>query len=201
MSILSIQYIYTKTCLDGIYPKITARAWKPCYTIRGSNPSIPTPQTIGAKIPLVKLYKVLIALILLSMLAACVNRTPTITQEKATDIAWNELLPNTASQSRSNWGVKEIRRVRGSEVIKLFAGTRFTNCQGPEPPENQAIKISSEYWFINAAPLPATPQPDDTDNQAGSPPGVPEPLLLQAQFLIDVFDGEVVARRYTCVNY
>lgn len=155
----------------------------------------------GVWIPLRNFWRLFVLLAIFAGLAACIDQNPAISQEQAADIAWEEMLPNTASQSRSNWEVVEMRRVSGVDVVGVFTDARYSNCQGPEPPENQAIKLSSEYWYIHTVPLPATPIPDDTDTGSGSPPSIPEPLMREAFFLIDVYNGQIVARKYSCVEY
>lgn len=111
------------------------------------------------------------------------------------DITWKTLEPNTSSQNRGNWKVKDIFRVFGRDVVTEFSGLRISNCPGPNPPENSAIRSSSEYWFVRVEPA----NQDGKRPQSSTPDSIaPEPLFKQAQFLIDPFSGDIIARKFVC---
>jgi hypothetical protein len=122
-------------------------------------------------------------------------------QDQAVDIAWDVLEPNTTSGNPDNWEVSEARRVAGREVVGEFTEARFINCPGPLPPENKAIKSSSEYWYIRVIPVPVTAMPQTEEISTTNPPLVPEPFISEVLMLIDAFSGQVVARKFTCLGY
>jgi hypothetical protein len=140
-----------------------------------------------------------LSFLILFLLSSCISQTTRLGQDQAVDIAWKTLRPNTTSGKSDNWQVSEARRVAGRDVVNQFTDARFTNCPGPMPPENKAIKASSEYWYIKIVPAPATPIPQAT--AAGGPPAVPEPFIQEVLVLIDVFNGQVTARKFTCLAY
>jgi len=142
----------------------------------------------------------LVSLCLL-ILSSCINQSPRMGQDQAVDIAWDALQPNTTSGKPDNWEVKEARRVTGREVVGEFTDARFINCPGPLPPENKAIKASSEYWYIKVSPSPATAEPQGEEIYTTNPPLIPEPFISEVLMLIDVFSGQVVARKFTCLAY
>jgi len=142
-----------------------------------------------------------LAFLALFILSSCINQSPRLGQDQAVDIAWDALRPNTTSKKSDNWQVSEARRVTGREVVGEFADARFNNCPGPLPPENKAIKASSEYWYIKVVPVPVTPMPQGEDISTTSPPLIPEPFINEVLMLIDAFSGQVAARKFTCIAY
>ena len=122
-------------------------------------------------------------------------------QDQAVDLAWDALQPNTTSGNPDNWEVNEARRVTGREVVGEFADARFINCPGPMPPENKAIKASSEYWYIKVIPSPTTAETQGEEISTDIPPQIPEPFISEVLMLIDVFSGQVVARKFSCLAY
>jgi hypothetical protein len=122
-------------------------------------------------------------------------------QDQAVDIAWDALQPNTTSKNPDNWEVTEARRVTGREIVGEFVDARFTNCPGPLPPENKAIKASSEYWYIRVIPIPVTETPQSKEFSTTNPHQIPEPFINEVLMLIDIFSGQVVARKFSCQVY
>lgn len=161
----------------------------------------------GPKRPL--FYTLLYTAGLLLALAACAPRPTRLGQDQVRDIAWRALEPNTATQSRSNWELRQAQKVNGREVVDQFTAFGTRKCPGPIPPENLAIRASGEYWYIQAVPKNrAADSGNEPDNAAlmnsatpdGATPGAtePEPILQEATFLIDPFSGQVVARKFYC---
>jgi len=148
-----------------------------------------------------KISPKIVFLLLLVAFTSCVEQSQKIGYQQALDTAWNALLINTSSQARENWEIADARVVQGRDVVGEFANARFGNCPGPRPPENLAIKHTDEYWYIKGIPTPATPFPMDSPTSETSPPSIPEPLLREAIFLIDIYSGNIVARSYSCVEY
>jgi hypothetical protein len=125
-----------------------------------------------------------------------------IGEQQALDAAWNALEPNTSSHDRANWEVVEVRQVTGQEVVQEFAGEPAPGCwKGPTPPANETIDPSGTYWYVEMKPRPATPIPQKRTVSPTEPPFIPEPFTRGAQFLIDVANGQVVARKLHCVIY
>jgi hypothetical protein len=147
---------------------------------------------------------VLPAMILVLVLAACGDGTgvpglPVLDRDKASDIAWEALEPNTASHDRANWAVVEKRRASGRSVAEEFEGWGFDgSCWGPAPPPNGEIEPAETYWYVKMQPQPATPNRPTISPTA--PPSVPEPFMAWAIFLIDD-NGQVIARVLACVIY
>ncbi len=140
--------------------------------------------------------------VLLSLnLTSCINPSPRIGYDQLIDITWKALQPNTTSGNPDNWEVGEARRVIGREVVNEFVEARFINCPGPLPPENKAIKASSEYWYIRVVPASATVVPEGTETSQIDPTQSPEPLISEVLMLIDAYSGQVVARKFTCRVY
>ncbi len=145
---------------------------------------------------------------LLLALAACGPRPTRLGQDQVRDIAWRALEPNTATQSRSNWELRQAQKVSGREVVDQFTIFGARRCPGPIPPENLAIRASGEYWYIQAVPKKRAVEsengligaPNDAALLDGITPDAtePEPILQEATFLIDPFSGQVVARKFTC---
>ena len=147
--------------------------------------------------PRTGLFFVLLAL----ALAACVNQSKEIGGQQALDIIWEELKPHTSSKDRNEWEIGEVRQVSGRDVVGEFADASHTYCPGPVPPENQAIQASGEYWFILVRPHPATPIPQERTPSPTEPPLIPEPFVREASFLVDKYEGQIVARKLVCVVY
>jgi hypothetical protein len=148
-----------------------------------------------------KKYSQLLLLTLLSitLLTACFEQPPRLNQEQALDIAWQALQPNTTDQNRGDWDIIEVKRVAGGEVVQEFALSRSNNCPGPVPPDNQAIKNTSEYWYIKTLPHALVAAARKGTITATSDQKLqPTPAVYEAVFLIDVYGGQVVARKLTC---
>jgi hypothetical protein len=120
-------------------------------------------------------------------------------QDEILDLTWEDLRPNTSSQNRRNWEYVDAARVFGREVVNQFSGLLVSNCPGPTPPENSAIRSSSEYWFVRVVPSRMLP-PSNKSSHPPTPPVAiePEPLFREAQYLIDPFTGEIIARKFVC---
>jgi hypothetical protein len=131
-------------------------------------------------------------------LSACFERAESLRQQEALEIAWDTLDPNTESHNRDDWEIHEARKVYGKDVVTEFASMRFNNCPGPGLPENFPIKISSEYWYIKVVPHPEALRRDNSTSSAELVPVVPEPNINEAAFLIDMYGGQVIARRISC---
>ena len=143
----------------------------------------------------------LLAVILICVLAACGTGpgTADLDQDRAGEIAWQALEPNTASHNRANWAVVEALRTSGRSVAEEFEGWVFYGyCGGPEPPPNGEIAPSETYWYVEMRPQPSTPS--GSPKSPTAPPLVPEPFMYRALFLIDE-SGQVVARMLACVVY
>ena len=147
------------------------------------------------------LRAVLPALILICVLAACGGGpdAPALDRDRAGEIAWDALEPNTASHNRANWAVVEVQRVSGRSVAEEFEGWTFHGaCGGPAPPPNGEIEPAETYWYVKMKPQPATPSGPSMSPTA--PPLVPEPFMAWALLLIDD-SGQVIARALACVIY
>ena len=144
---------------------------------------------------------ILFLLIIVTILStACNSQGERLGQQQALEIVWKTLEPNTSSHDIDRWEVDEARKVVGGEVVNQFALPVKENCPGPRPPENQPIKATTEYWYIKVLPSPPTLTPED---DAASPSPLPvnqEPNFQEAAFLIDIYSGEVVARKLTCLD-
>lgn len=130
------------------------------------------------------------------ILTACGMPSETIKQQEALEIAWEMLDPNTESHNRDDWEIHQALKIYGKDVVNEFSNGRSSGCPGPALPENLPIKISAEYWYILVVPHPEVYR--RTSEGAEPVPVVPEPRIVQASFLIDQYDGKVVARRITC---
>ena len=132
-----------------------------------------------------------------NLLTACIQTPKRLSQEQVLDIVWIDFRPSTSSQNRKNWDNTQISLVTGREVVSEFSVVPISKCPGPPLPENQAIRASSNYWFIRVVPKLYTPT-----NTAAMQPGdefiIPEPLIQQASYLVDSTSGEIVARRLFC---
>lgn len=144
------------------------------------------------------------AITLILALAACGAGTdtpgpPALDRERASDIAWEALEPNTRSHDRGNWAAVEARQTSGRSVAEEFEGWVFYgSCRGPEPPPNGRIEPAETYWYVKMKPQPATPNRPTISPTA--PPSVPEPFIAWALFLIDD-SGQVIARVLACIVY
>ena len=137
----------------------------------------------------------------LLILAGCAagTETPALDRDRASDIAWEALEPNTMSHDRANWAVVEAHTASGQSVAEEFEGWTFYGaCGGPAPPPNGEIEPSETYWYVEMRPQPATPSGPSMSPTA--PPLVPEPFMFRALFLIDG-SGQVISRVLTCVVY
>lgn len=142
-----------------------------------------------------------LALALILVLTACRGGTsmPALDPDRASDIAWEALEPNTASHNRANWAVVEVRTASGRSVAEEFEGRVFYGyCGGPAPPPNGEIEPAETYWLVEMKPQPATPS--GAPKSPTAPPLVPEPFMARALFLIDD-SGQVIARMLACVVY
>ncbi len=143
----------------------------------------------------------LVIVVLAMALASCSGKAGFLDEQQVLDTAWEALEPNTASHNRANWEVTEVRRVVGREVAEQFEGQPAPGCAGPTPMANQAIRPSADFWYVTFKPRPATPLPQKGLVPPTAPPPVPEPFMYQALFLVDPTDGQVVARKLSCVIY
>jgi hypothetical protein len=141
---------------------------------------------------------ILLLLIIVATQIACSTQNQHLGQQQALEIAWKALDPNTVSHDAESWAVYESRKVEGGEVVSEFAMPSRENCPGPKPPDNQPIKVSSDYWFIKVGPYPQSERTQKDTAAPSSQPIVPEPNIQTAIFLIDMYSGEVVARKLTC---
>lgn len=147
---------------------------------------------------------VLPAIALVLVLAGCGGRTdttgpPALDRDRAIEVAWEALEPNTASHDRANWAVVEVRTASGRSVVEEFEGWTFYGaCGGPAPPPNGEIEPTETYWLVEMKPQPATPSGPTVSPTA--PPLVPEPFMARALFLIDD-SGQVIARALACIVY
>ena len=141
---------------------------------------------------------VTLIIVFIATLTACQPRSANLGQQEALNIAWKNLEPNTSSHNRDYWEIHDARKVYGKDIVKEFTSTHPARCQGPEFPENMPIKISSEYWYIKVAPHPEVRVKVLETSQPKYVQVVPEPNILDATFLIDMYDGEVIAQTMTC---
>ncbi len=137
-------------------------------------------------------------MILSILISACTDHARMLGQQDALEIAWKTLDPNTVAHNRDDWEIRNAEKVYGKDVVKEFASTRNINCPGPEIPENMPIKITSEYWYIKVLPHPQALRPLNGSDSTVLITVVPEPNIKEATFLIDVYDGNVVARNLIC---
>jgi hypothetical protein len=143
-----------------------------------------------------------VLIIIAIVLCACSAQADSLDEQKALDAAWQALEPNTSSQNRAHWDVVEVRQVAGREITESFQGDPASGCWiGPTPPPNGEIRASESYWYVHMKPRPATPAPNRSDPSPTAPPAIPEPFVRQALLLIDIRDGQVVARKLFCVIY
>jgi hypothetical protein len=137
-------------------------------------------------------------LVLVTTQAACSGQNQHLGQQQALEIAWKALNPNTLSHDSESWEISEAKKVVGGEVVGEFSMPNRENCPGPKPPDNQPIKVSSDYWYIKVLPHPQVYRPQTDTAAPSSMPIVPEPNIKAAVFLIDMYNGEVIARKLTC---
>jgi hypothetical protein len=145
------------------------------------------------------MIKRLTLLICISLaLTACLQQPPRLPQEQLLNIVWDALGPHTSTQERTYWEAVQTERVAGRDVVNEFLVVYIGKCPGPTPPENQAIKPSSQYWFVRVAPSQQIVTL--TQNATSSAPEsfAPEPLIHEALFLIDPSTGQIVARKLVC---
>lgn len=133
--------------------------------------------------------------------SACMEARKEMGQQQALTLVWEDLEPHTNTKNREKWEIREVSKVYGRDVVPIFVDARFNQCPGPLPPENQAIKPSTQYWFIHTMPHPATPLPLEGTNSPTAPPLIPEPFLREAYYLVDPISYEIIARKFVCVVY
>jgi hypothetical protein len=144
---------------------------------------------------------ILLIILLTTSLTACLNQSDTLGAQQALDIVWEDLEPHTSSKDRQKWEIGDARQVDGRDVVEEFANTTSAYCPGPPIPDNQPIQLSGEYWYILVLPHPATPMPQEGETSPTAPPAIPEPFVREAAYLIDIFEGKIVARRLNCIAY
>ncbi len=132
------------------------------------------------------------------LLSACIKTEKSYNQQEALEIAWKTLDPNTTAHNRDDWEIHAAAKVRGSEVVKEFAQVHPANCPGPVPPDNMPIKLTSEYWYIKVLPHPEALRPSTETESPDLVLVKPEPNITEAEFLINLYGGEVVARKIIC---
>jgi hypothetical protein len=146
-----------------------------------------------------KLASIVFLLLMFTTLqAACTIQKQHLGQQQALEIAWKALEPNSLSHDAESWEINEARKVTGGQVVKEFSMPSRENCPGPKLPDNQPIKVSSEYWYIKVLPHPQVWRPQKDTAAPRSLPITPEPNIKSAIFLIDMYSGEVVARKLLC---
>jgi hypothetical protein len=141
---------------------------------------------------------IFLLLVIAILQTACTSQNQHLGQQQALEIAWKALDPNTISHDVESWEINEAHKVLGGEVVSEFSLPSKENCPGPRPPDNQPIKISSEYWYIKVLPHPQVYRPQKDTAAPSSLPIIPEPNIKSAIFLIDMYNGEVIARKLTC---
>ncbi len=143
----------------------------------------------------------LFALIALSLSTACSQPAGALTSQRAQDIAWQALDPNTTSHNRAYWEFTEVKQVKGGEVADQFKANPAPGCwAGPTPPANATIAASDSYWLVRAERRAMTAVPQRRTVSPTEPPAIPDPFMYKALFLVDV-QGRVVARQLSCVIY
>ncbi len=150
--------------------------------------------------PLFRPHLLLVVLltVLLPILASCIENPKNISQQEALEIVWQTLEPNTISHNREDWEIHIADRVYGKDVVSEFAAIHRMNCPGPSIPENKPIKITAKYWYIKVLPHPEALRPQKGTSSPDLVPVVPEPNINEAVFLIDMYSGEVIARKIIC---
>jgi hypothetical protein len=141
---------------------------------------------------------IFLLLLIVAAQAACTNKNAHLGQQQALEIAWKALNPNTISHDVESWEINEARKVVGGEIVSEFSIPTKENCPGPRPPDNQPIKVSSEYWYIKVLPHPQVWRPQKDTASPSSMLIIPEPNIKSAIFLIDMYNGEVIARKLSC---
>ena len=123
-----------------------------------------------------------------------------LNQREAEAIAWQSLQPLSHSGDQANWHILRSEQVLGGEVEDEFMDVSDFGCpQGEEP--NEPIHGGRTYWYVMLQPLSATPRALGRTPSATEPPAIPEPYIIEAHFLIDPTNGEVIARAIQCVLY
>jgi len=131
-------------------------------------------------------------------LGGCVQAQKGLNQQQAIEIAWEYLEPRTAAHNRDDWEIHAARKTYGREVVAEFSVVRPANCPGPIPPDNLPIKLTAEYWYIKVLPHPEALRPVPGDEIPTLAIVQPEPNIVEAAFLIDVFGGKIIATRLIC---
>jgi hypothetical protein len=134
-----------------------------------------------------------------SVFTGCIQNGKSLGQQEALEIAWDTLKPNTISRNRDYWEIHEARKVYGKDVVAEFSSVQKMTCPGPLLPENKPIKISTEYWYIKVVPHPEVMRKVEGTDSGEKVAIVPEPTIEEAAFLIDIYGGEVIARRLLCI--
>jgi len=158
--------------------------------------SLTPPETTPAFRSLVSLFLLLI--FVTPNLAGCIENEKSINQQEALEFVWQALDPNTMSHNREDWEIHAADRVYGKDVVSEFAAIHRVNCPGPSIPENKPIKITAEYWYIKVVPHPEALRRQQGTSSPELVPVVPEPNIEEAVFLIDLFNGDVIARKILC---
>ncbi|MCZ7554141.1 MAG: hypothetical protein B6D39_09870 [Anaerolineae bacterium UTCFX2] len=143
-------------------------------------------------------FLVFLSFLLPILISACVKSQKSLRQQEALEIAWAALKPSTVSKNRDYWEIHEARMVYGKDVVADFSAVQHTSCAGPMLPENKPIKISTEYWYIKVVPHPEVVRKEKGTDSTEKVTIVPEPAIQEAYFLIDPFNGGIVARRLVC---
>ncbi len=137
-------------------------------------------------------------LVLIQALTACLKPPARLSQDEVLNIVWKALGPHTSTQDRNYWEALEASRVTGRDIVNEFLVVYVGQCPGPKPPENQAIKPSSEYWFVKVAPSQKIVTLTQNADSNATESFAPEPIIHQAIFLIDPSTGQIVARKLIC---
>jgi hypothetical protein len=138
------------------------------------------------------------------VVAACAAEADSIDKQEATNMAWQALEPNTSSHNQAAWDVIDARLVTGQAVQDQFEGEPVPGrcAPGPTPPENATVTDDVTYWYVQLKPRPATAMPEPTEQfSPTAPPRIPEPFLVEANFLLEAATGQIVARKISCVIY
>ena len=141
---------------------------------------------------------IFLLLVIFVIQVACTNQNQRLGQKQALQIAWKALDQSTPSFDFERWEINEARKVVGGEVVSEFSILSKENCPGTRSPENQPIKVSSEYWYIKILPQSQVLPPQKDTAAPSSMQNVPEPSIQSAIYLIDIYNGDVIARKITC---
>lgn len=152
-----------------------------------------------------RLIRFAFCLLMLTVSVACTSHAVELDEERAAELAWQALQPNTSSRNRAAWQITLIEQVSGTDTTEQFSSEAAAGgcVPGPAVPANQEINPQATYWHVQFQPLPATPlSPEEGEMMsATAPPRIPEPFLYRADLLLEAESGKVVARRLYCVIY